>query len=368
MEYQELQTDIKRGVLHHVYLLTGEEPYYIRRAKESLLKVLFTDPGEKDSGLIVLDTEPSANDFIAAVNSAPFLSDKNVLLIERSRLFRDKHSDGSGETEAGDGEESVAAVQDKKSDKETEKLIKALTEIPSYSYVIFVAAGKADKRRKIYKTVLKIGCVVESQPIRPYEVAKKGIISAMAQKLAKPLDRDAVAYLENIIGVMPNVSLDFIEQELKKTQLYALGDTVTKADLMATLSSLPEVSAFAMSDAISERNAKKALTLLHEQLRSGIHPIMLLAILVRHIRQLWQIKDMVSKRVPFNELGGKLGINPYIARKLGQAAVKFDAVTLRNAFLASADTDYKLKTGQGGAEYLESIIIMLCQDRRQLHR
>ena len=361
MTYQELQADLRRGIFRHVYLLAGEEPYFLRLGKESLLNALFSDPADRESGLNVLDTEPPTNELITAIQSTPFLTDKNVILIERSTLFLPKRGSAKN-TEDEEIDDSVAAEEtEEKNDKDTEKLIKVLGKMPADSYIIFMCHKKIDKRRKIYKTVLKAGCVMESAPIRPYEIVKQNIIPAIAQKLTKKTDRDALEYLQNIVSIMPNVSPDFIEQELKKAQIYATGDTVTKADLMTTLSSLPEVSAFALSDAISERNVKKALILLTEQLKSGLNHMMLLAILVRHVRQLWQLKEMIRCRVPAGEWGNKIGINPFIAKKLGQAAAKYDTAVLTKAFLALGDADYKLKTGQGGIEYLEHIIIMLCK-------
>lgn len=357
MNLDELTADIKRGKLSHVYLLTGEESYFLRRAKELILTALFPDPAERDGGLNALAGDPPTEDLIALINTAPFLAEKTVVMIERTQLFREKKN-------ADD--ESDGGAKSKKADRQGEKLIEALSDMPPYSYLIMVATDKADKRRKLYKTVLKVGCVLEATPLRPWEAQKQ--IRVMAANLPKPLDRDALSYLDELVGVMQTVSLDFIAQEFEKMQLYADGDTVTKADVAATFSALPEISVFSLTDAINARDAKKALTLLHGELSGGTAVPIILAILVKHTRQLWEAKELMAKRVPVGELGAKLGINPFIGKKLGQAAVKFDVATLKNVLLALADADYKLKTGQGGNELLESAIISLCRSKNSRGR
>ena len=59
-------------------------------------------------------------------------------------------------------------------------------------------------------------------------------------------------------------------------------------------------------------------------------------------------------------LAKPLELNPFIAEKLGQAAVRFTDAQLRSAYLAIVDADYLMKMGQGGNELLERIIILLC--------
>lgn len=59
-------------------------------------------------------------------------------------------------------------------------------------------------------------------------------------------------------------------------------------------------------------------------------------------------------------LAKPLELNPFIAEKLGQAARRFSDAQLKDAYLSIVDADYLMKTGQGGNELLEHIIIGLC--------
>ena len=97
------------------------------------------------------------------------------------------------------------------------------------------------------------------------------------------------------------------------------------------------------------------------QLADGVFPPLLLAGLVRHVRQLWQAKTLMSRGVRGRALGGPLEMNPYIAEKLGRASQTFSEAQLHEVFLLLADADYRLKTGQAGPELLEQAVIGLCR-------
>ena len=134
--------------------------------------------------------------------------------------------------------------------------------------------------------------------------------------------------------------------------------------MLSTLTSQlrPAVSVFALLDAISARDSKKALMLLHRQLADGTYFTVLLALLTRHVRQLWQAKVLIEKGVRGRALAKPLELNPFIAEKLGRAAAGFKEPVLKRAMLLLIDADYLLKTGQAGNELLEEAVITLCKN------
>ena len=69
----------------------------------------------------------------------------------------------------------------------------------------------------------------------------------------------------------------------------------------------------------------------------------------------------MGKGLRGRQLAGPLELNPFIAEKVAKASQGFTEGTLKKAFLDLAEADYLLKTGQGGPELLESVIIDLCR-------
>ena len=176
------------------------------------------------------------------------------------------------------------------------------------------------------------------------------------------MDRDAYAYFAGAVSMMQQISLSYLDKEFDKLALFSKAPRITKAELIAVFSGLPEVSVFALLDAISARDGKKALMLLHRQLADGTYFTVLLALLTRHVRQLWQAKVLMAKGVHGRALAKPLELNPFIAEKLGRAAAGFQEPVLKRAMLLLIDADYLLKTGQAGNELLEEAVITLCKN------
>ena len=331
---------IRKGELPHVFLLSGEEPYYIDKAKESLLGKLFPSGAGMADALQKISGDMAIDDLLASIEAAPFFADKNVILIAGTNLFR----------------ESKAPADS----KAIEALVRQFGDMPPYSYLIFVAPYKADKRRKLYKALAKEGLVLESEPLRAWNI--QDWLQGKMQAIHKQMDRDAYAYFAGAVSMMQQISLSYLDKEFDKLALFSKAPRITRAELIAVFSGLPEVSVFALLDAISARDGKKALMLLRRQLADGTYFTVLLALLTRHVRQLWQAKVLMAKGVRGRALAKPLELNPFIAEKLGRAAASFKEPVLKRAMLLLIDADYLLKTGQAGNELLEEAVITLCKN------
>jgi DNA polymerase-3 subunit delta len=335
---------LQRGELKQVYLLAGEEHYYIEKAQERILSRLFANPQEQGEAIQKISGAVDSDDLVGLIETAPFFASKNVLLLQDTSLFKDKN----------EGEEKKAGK-----DKKLERLLATLADMPEFSYVIFVQNGKADKRRKIYKTIEKNGMVLEAEAIRAWNI--NDWLQGKLQTINKDMDREAMAYFSGVVSTMQTISLEFLDREFDKLALFTQDRRITRELLEKVFAGLPEVSVFALLDAISERKAKKALQLLRRQLNDGTYFTVILALLTRHVRQLWQAQVLQQQGIRGKALAKPLELNPFIAEKLGRAAMQFPAAVLKRNMLELIDADYFLKTGQAGDEVLEHIVIDLCR-------
>ena len=142
MKFGEFMASLQKSELKHVYLLAGEEHYYIEKAREKLFAQLFASPQEQAGALQKLTGVLDTDDLVGLIETTPFFASKNVLLLQDTSLFKENKN-----------EEDKKTGQDKKQ----ERLLSLLADMPEFSYVIFVQNGKADKRRKLYKTIEKCG-------------------------------------------------------------------------------------------------------------------------------------------------------------------------------------------------------------------
>lgn len=335
---------IKKGDLKSVYLIAGEETYLTEKVEKALLAKLL--PGGAADGLQKFSGDIDLDELINLIDSAPFFTDRNVILVRGSNLFKEKKA-------------SAAGTQKAKPDKREARFLATISDMPPYSVLILETHEKADKRRKLYKAIDKYGAAVETEALHAWNISDW--LQSKLFELGKQLDREAHAYLLEAIGAMQQISLGFLDQELSKLELYTDKKLITKEDLLQVLSGMPEVSIFAMLDAVSDKNIGKALHLLTEQLSAGVYPLNIAALLTRHVRQLWQAKTLEAKGYKGRQLAAPLGLVPFIAEKVGQKSRGFSEAALKRAMLDLAETDYKLKSGQAEPALLERIIIELCQ-------
>ena len=348
MNYADFMASLAKGELPHIFLLAGEESYYRRRAEEAILRRLLPAAEDRADALIRYEEMPPVDALMESLETAPFFTERIVVLVRDAAIFR------AGKKAA---EEDADAPAPK--DTGAERLLPLLADLPPTTYVIFALAAKPDKRRKLYQTVEKYGRVLDCEPVRAWNV--EGWLNARLRELGRSMHPKARAFFLNVVGIMPTISLEFLDRQLEKLMLYTDSAQFSEDDLRAAFSEMPEVSVFALMDAVSARDVRRALGLLARCRADGIHFTVLLALLVRHVRQLWQAKRLLTRGTPPKGLGKLMGLHPFIAEKLGNHARGFSEATLSDAVLALADADYLLKTGQAGDELLEDVVIRLCR-------
>ena len=341
MKFKEFMSALKIGELKHVFLLAGAESYYIDRAREAILSRLFESKSARNEGLTVLDCDNKIelSEIIGVIDMAPLFVEKNVVLVKNATLFKSRSGD------------------DDKSDKKLERLIEVLKNMLESNYVIFTASDAPDKRKKLYKTIDKIGAVLDAEQLRSYQL--EPWLNDKLKALKMTMDYDARQYFTETAALMPEVSLGLLDNELDKVSLYVRSNRITKAELEKVLASLPEISNFALIDAISEKNFNKSMKIMAMQNYDVRNVMSIMALLVRRVRNLLRAKYLMGKGIQGKALGEPLGMHPFIAQKTGEASKKFSQTALEDALIDLADADFGLKTGTGGTELIERAVMKL---------
>lgn len=343
MDYTQVMTEIKKSQLRHVYLLAGEEVFLARQVEKALVEALLP-PEDRDMSLAVFDRDPSAAELATLIETVPFMGGKNVIVIRGTQLFR-------AGRKGGDGEEGADQVD--------ERLLGLLADMPEYTYLIFMTPEKADKRRKIYKAVEKSGAVVEfgalkSKDVRPWVMAKLA-------ELGRKMTPDALEHLLAAVSLMPQISLGFLDKEMEKLALYATGPTISRKELTEIMAAVPEVSVFAMIEALSQKQTGRALKLLEEQLAAGENAIRLLSLLARQVRLLWRSRELADRGLSSGQVAEQVGVPPFVGEKLVRQSRSFSPVRLKDTIKLLADADWDLKSGRTDKFVLERIIIEMCR-------
>lgn len=330
MKFKEFMSALDSGI-KNVYLLCGVETFFIDKAREKILTRLNVD---RATELVTFDcdSKPALGDLISAIDSSPFFGSKNVVLVKNATFFS--------------------------AEKKFERLENILRDMQPTNYVIFTAKT-ADKRRKLYKIISQVGAILEAEPLRAWEI--DDWLNTKLKSLGKIMRGEARRHFNERLGILPEISLWYLENELDKIALNITGEEITAGDLRKNMLAPPEVSNFALTDAIDERRPKKAVYLLRQQARTPPKIPLVTTLLVNHLRRLLRAKHFMAQGVKGRQLGEPLEMNPYIAQKLGETAKGYRTELLEDAFIDLAEADFKLKTGRAGIEVLERIIVKLCR-------
>lgn len=329
MKFKEFMTSLDKEV-KNVNLLTGEENFYIDKTREKILQKLSADKSE----VIMFDGSQKipAAEIISAIDSAPFFNPKNIVVVKNAPFFG--------------------------ADGKFERLEKILQNMQPTNFVIFTAKT-ADKRKKIYKTVAKVGAVLEAEPLRVWQIDEW--LNEKLKSGKKTLTVDARKYFSERIGILPEISLWYLENEFDKIFLAVKNSEITVADLKRLLTEPPEVSNFALPDAIDAKKISQAVEILRTQTRDkGKIPLIIIT-LANHLRRLLRAKFFISQGIRGDALAKNLEMHPFIAKKFTATAATYSTKILEENFLAIADADFKLKFGLAGTEILEKIVIKLCR-------
>ncbi|MBO4780331.1 MAG: DNA polymerase III subunit delta [Selenomonadaceae bacterium] len=328
MKFKEFMSALD-GEIKNVYLLCGTETFFIDKAREKILSRLNVDR-ETELVIIDCDSKPALGDIISTIDSAPFFGTRNIVIVKNAPFFS--------------------------AEKKIERLENILRDMQPTNYVIFTAKS-ADKRRRLYKIITQAGAILEADPLRAWEI--NDWLNEKLKALKKFMGSEARRHFNERVGILPEISLWYLENELDKVALNVTDSEITAADLRRIMLAPPEVSNFALTDAVDERKAQKAVYLLKSQARDKGKLPLVTTLLVNHVRRLLRAKFFIAQGITGRRLGEPLEMNPYIAQKFGDVARDYSEKLLEEVFVELAEADFKLKTGRADAEALERIVVKL---------
>ncbi len=337
--YTELLNELRAGRTAPVYLFFGPETYLrgeaVKRMREMLL------PGEAgEFNFNLLDgRETSMADIISLACATPFFAGKRLVLVHDATLFTGKKGDAPN---AGD---------------EPSPLLEYLAAPNPHTCLVFDAGESVDKSKKIYKKIAGMGKVVE------FSLLKTGELSAWLDKRARLAGKSlAQAAAREILARVGN-SLQALSVEINKLISYVgERDVITREDVEAVISSHPEEDIFAVLDAIGEKNPTRALAGIHRLFRQKHPPQLILSMAARQIRLILRTGEAIESGTRFADIADKIGIHPYVAKKMSAQQKNFDRGQLTRSLYWLHKLDVAIKSGQ--QEFLpgmEIFILDICR-------
>lgn len=333
MTAQELDRAIAENRYPQLLYLYGEETFLLERAVQRLRDAAVPRDSWDFNLTVVNGRELLAARLLEILQTFPLFAAHRLVLVKDAQL--------------------IPAAQ-------LEGLQEYLKHPVAESLLVFTG-DKIDGRKKFFQDFKKYGELVEFK--KYYDNQIPAFVREQAKGAGRNFTEDAMALFCRRV----NSNLQEINGELVKLFAY-LGERrlVDVADVAAVVSDTRAGSVFELTNAVGKRQAAEALRLLARLLEDGVAPLVILAMLVRHFRQLWKAKELVQRREANKEIARLVGMNPYFLEGLLAQTNSFSSAELGRAFELFLQTDLALKSsGAHPSALLEQLLLDLTSMARK---
>lgn len=308
---KNIQEDIKKQDFKSVYLLYGAEEYLKKQYRDKLLNALNPE-GDTMNVSRFEGKDTDVKEVISIAETMPFFAERRIILLEDTGFFK----------------------------KQSPDLAEYLGELPDYLCMIFVES-EVDKRNRLYKAVKAAGRDVEFKT-QDERTLMLWVLSILKKEGRQITQKDMELFLSRTGTDMSN-----IEKELEKLICYTMGSNViTAQDIEEVCSNQITGKIFAMVQAVSEQNQKRALQLYYDLLALREPAMRILYLLARQFNQLMQVKELQNRGCNTKEIAEKTGIQSFVVKNYTGCTGRYSVKQLREAVEECTRTEQDVKSGK----------------------
>lgn len=314
-----LVEDARKGIFRPVYLLMGDEPYYVDMVCDAVVEHCL-DESEKDfNQTICYGADVTADAVITAARRYPMFAERQLVVVKEAQMMK--------------GLEELAVY--------------CQNPLESTVLVIAMHGASADKRKSLYKTVSKVGVVVESQALRDYDMPRW--IPMYYQSRGLQIAPDAAALLAEHAGTDLNKIAIETDKMLKNLPEGTV--QVTASDIEKNVGISRQFSIFELTKELSFRNSAKALRIaayIGSAAKFAL-PMAVSALYTHFYRILKYNALLMSDPRPANDQKAKvLGVNPFFFSEYDTAVRNYPVRKCMAVIALLKEYDYKGKGGDVG--------------------
>lgn len=293
----QILSDLKKGKFAPVYLLMGEEPYYIDLISDYIEEHALDAASRDFDQMIVYGKDTSMREVIQTARRFPMFGERQVVIVKEAQHL-------------GSFDDLNYYLQQPQ---------KSTILVFCYKY------GSLDKRLKLLKEIEKTGVLMESAKIRDYQVV--GWITDYVRQHKLDIDSKAVALLAEYLGT----DLSKIINELNKLIIGCGGKTITAELVESNVGISKDYNVFELQNALIKRDVLNANRIIrYFAANPKNNPLVMV---------LAQMFKFFSNLMIYHYLGDKqessvavaLKISPFFVRDYKEAAQSFNARRTMNA-------------------------------------
>ena len=316
---REIVKDAQNGIFKPVYLLMGDEPYYVDMVCDAIIENCL-DESERDfNQTVCYGADVTADAVITAARRYPMFSERQLVVVKEAQMMKNL--------------EELALYCQKP--------------LESTVLVLAMHGASADKRKSLYKTVSKMGVIVDSQTLKDYDMPRW--ISMFYQTQGLQIAPDAAALLAEHAGT--DLNKIAIETQKMLKNLPEGTTQVSASDIEKNVGISRQFSIFELTKELSYKNAPKALRIaayIGSAAKFAI-PMATSALYTHFYRILKYGALLASNPRPGNDQKAKiLAVNPYFFQEYDTAVRNYPVRKAMAVIALLKEYDFKGKGGDVG--------------------
>lgn len=319
--YRQFRKELADGALRPLYVFHGEEAYLRAHYLEQMRAKLIPEGLESFNEHRFAGKDLTVRALAEAVDALPMMSERTLLVVQDYDLFKAPEAERTLMTEL-------------------------LSDLPDYCCLVFVydtIEYKSDARmKKLTAAIAAHGLVV------PFRRQEQGDLIDWIRRrfraLGHSIDTADAEYLIFLCGDL----MTGLASEIGKIGTYAQAERVTRQDIDAVAIPITDAVVFQMTEALTQQRYDRAFAVYGDLLRLRQEPIMILAVLGKHLRQLYTARLALELRRDSRWLMELWGMrSDYPARLLMEAARKTTSEWCGRSLLMCQQLDRRMKSEKG---------------------
>lgn len=317
-QFNNIIASIAKQEFKPVYILMGEEPYYIDIILEKIIENALTLEERDFNQTIVYATDTSADEIASQARRYPMFAPRQLIIVKEAQAL----------TKLDSLEGYMAAPS------------------PETVLVLAYTNKSADKRTTFFKSAKKVAEVFESSSIKEHEVYR-WIINHLKESNLN-IEEDAARLMAEHTG---NTLRKVVLECNKLKNAINTGNTITISDVEKNIGISREFSAFELCKSLAYRDANKALNIsYHIGLDSKKYPfVVTLGALFFYFSKILKCHALQK------EMGGsansaitKAGVTSWQSTEYLEAMKKYPLAKTMGVIALLKEFDYKSKSNARG--------------------
>lgn len=312
MNVNSLLSDIKQRKFKPVYLLHGEEAYYIDFISDRIEQTVLQEAQRGFDQTILYGKDTDFSTIISAAKRYPMMSDYQVIIVKEAQNLKWK----------------------------TDDLFAKYAENPTPTTILVLAYkhGKFDKRTKLFKQIDKVGVAFESEKL--YENKIGPWITEEVQREGTRIHPQAAALMAEYLGT----DLSKVANEVQKLILNVSKDQeISLKDVEDNIGISKDYNVFELNNALGRRDVLKAFQIIdYFEANPKSNPfVVVLGSLGGYFTRILKYHYLMDKSP--QSIAKGLGVSPYIAKEYDLASRNYNKRKTFDIFAILHEYDLKSK-------------------------